>query len=796
MKISLNWLRDYVEFDVPIPRLVEMLDLSGSKVEAVHNPGGRIAGVVAAEVIRIREHPNADNLTMVEVRVDGDHTEEVVCGAKNFSVGDRVPLATVGARLPELKVSERKIRGQISRGMLCSGMELGVSKDHSGILVLPPRTLVGEDVVSTLGLDDTVLDLEITPNRPDCMSHIGIAREVAALLGHELRLPDVDLKPSEEVSSPVSVRIEDPDACPRYLARYIDSVSIAPSPRWMATRLLACGLRPLSNVVDVTNYVLLEAGLPLHAFDAATVTDHTIVVRRAGDGEQLRTLDGATRELHHDDLLIADTERALGLAGIMGGANSEVSVDTTAVILEAAYFDAATIAFTARRHLFRTEASARFERGADPEIVPFASARAAQLMADVAGGRVAPQEHDEYPRPVERARIALRTSRTNLVLGVSVPPREQSAHLRSIGLGVDEQAGALDVTVPTRRPDLTREIDLIEEVARLHGLDKLPATLPSGPAGGLDPRQDAERRLRAILAGLGVWEAWTPSLVSARDVDALGLAPSHPALRILRTWNPMSEDESVMRTTLLPSLLKAVARNEAMRAEGIALYELARVYLATNEQLADESLVLSAVFAGRRLPQRWLGPARRWDFFSVKGLVEATFASMGFPDLGFKSVKVMPFHPTRAAAVGLGRMALGAMGELHPDVCERFDVQPGTVAFELSLAPVFDELPGRIKVEELARFPATLIDLAVVVDERVASGAVQDVIRKAGAPEVVSVRLFDVYTGEQVPAGKKSLAFALELRLQDRTMTDEEAMAVRDRLLPALQERTGGKLRA
>ncbi len=512
MKVSLEWLRDYVDIDVTSARLVELLDLSGTKVEAVHQPGRNVRGVVVAEVLAIRDHPNADNLTMVEVRLDGDVTQEVVCGARNFSVGDRVPLATVGAQLPGLRVSERKIRGQISRGMLCSGMELGVSKDHLGILVLPPDAPLGSDVVASLGLDDTILELEITLNRPDCMSHIGVAREIAALLGQGLQLPHVELKPSDDLASPVRVVIEDPDGCPRYLARYVTDLSVAPSPQWMATRLLACGLRPISNVVDVTNYVLLELGHPLHAFDRASVADDTIVVRRARDGERLTTLDGQERDLYSGDLLIADPERALGMAGVMGGADSEVGDTTTSVILEAAYFDPSSIAFTARRHQLRTEASARFERGTDPEVLPFAAARAAQLMAEVAGGNVADQEHDHYPRPIERASIALRPARTDSILGVTVPAEEQAWHLRSIGLEVEEGDGTIAVTVPTRRPDLIREIDLVEEVARLHGLDKLPSTLPSGPAGGLDVVQSAERRLRSILADLGVWEAWTPSL--------------------------------------------------------------------------------------------------------------------------------------------------------------------------------------------------------------------------------------------------------------------------------------------
>jgi len=795
MKLTLNWLREFVDIDVDTKRLVELLDFSGTKVESVTTPSDDLRGVVVAEVLNIEDHPNADTLTLVDVRTE-DGEQRVVCGARNFSVGDRVPLARVGARLPGMDITERKIRGEVSRGMLCSGAELGVSRDHSGILVLSPDADLGADIVPTLGLDDTQLELEITLNRPDCMSILGVAREIAALTGTKLRRPEVKLETSSDVSSPVSVRIEDPRACPRFVARYIEGVKIGPSPQWMSSRLLACGVRPISNVVDITNYVLLELGHPLHAFDADRVSNQAIVVRRAIKGEHFKTLDGVERDLEPDDLLIADGSKAIGLAGIIGGEESEVSDSTTNVLLEAAYFDPDTIAFTARRQNLRTEASARFERGMDFEMAPVASSRAAQLMVELSGGRVSSTLVDEYPQRIERRRVRLRPANTNKLLGITIPPAEQAERLRSIEMNVGDSTGALDVVVPTFRPDVTREVDLIEEVGRLHGFHELPSTLPRGAAGGLERDQQAERSLRHVLADLGIYEVVTPSLISPEDIERLELDESNPARRMVEVANPMVEDERAMRTTLLPSVLKAVALNQSQRAQGVALFEIARIYEPTHDALPQEGLVLAGAFSGLRREQEWTGPARPWDLFGVKGILEASFDALGLESPLFAPAKGKPFHPTRAATVSLGSAPLGALGELHPDVCARFDVAERTLAFELSLAPVFEALPERVQLREPSRYPATFIDLAVVVDDAVASAKVRDVIAGAGAPEVVSVRLFDVYKGQQVGEGKKSLAFALELRAEDGTMTDDEALKVRDRILPALQERTGGTIRA
>lgn len=796
MRVSVAWLRELVDFDLPPEELAQMLNLSGTKLETITRPAAEVRGVVVAEVLAIQDHPSADNLTLVDVSAGQGHSQRVVCGARNFRVGDRVPLAIVGARLPGgLEIGERKIRGQVSAGMLCSAAELGISKDHSGILVLPPDAPLGADVVGVLGLDDVILEFEITPNRGDCLSMIGIAREVSALLGSPLRLPD-DNVPAASVDNPVTVRIDDTQGCPRYLARYMEDVSVGPSPAWLVARLLAAGMRPISNVVDVTNYVLLETGHPLHAFDAAKVAEATIVVRRAEDGELLRTLDGVERKLTADDLVIADARRAIALAGVMGGEGTEVSRDTKAVILESALFDHASIAYSARRHGLRTEASMRFERRADPENVPFAAGRAARLLGETAFARVSPDVTDVYPVEVRRTRITLRPERTNRLLGINVPAEAQAGYLRALGLEVRTSSQLIDVRVPTFRPDLEREADLIEEVARLAGFDLLPSTLPPGAAGALTPAQAAVRRCARLLSGMGLHEAWTASFSSPAELDALGLAPDHPARSQVELMNPMTDDATSLRTTLLPGLLRAAARNVARRVPGVALFEIANAYEPSERELPTESQLLAGVFCGMRSDKSWRSERRDWDLYAVKGVIEALLRALRLEGVSFEPYGARPFHPTRAARLVLGGQGVGVLGELHPEACEAFDVPQNSAAFELALEPLIAALPGKPVVEEPPRLPAVYFDLAFIVDRAVPAGRVEEVVRLAGQPEVSSVRLFDVYEGEQVGKGRKSIAFALELRAPDRTLTDAEAAAVRERIVRAVAERTGGELRA
>lgn len=797
MRVSLGWLTEYVSLDgIDHDEMAHRMSMTGTKVEAIRHPGGEVNGIVVAEVLEIDKHPNADNLSLVEITTGSNEHQRVVCGAKNFKVGDRVPYAGIGAQLPGLEITARKIRGEVSRGMLCSGAELGISKDHSGLLILQPDAPLGADIVSLLGLDDVIFELEITPNRPDCMSVIGVAREVAAIYERELKIPEAGLV-ADDLDCPVQIEIEDPEGCPRYLARYLEGVQVGPSPAWMVARLLSAGVRPISNIVDATNYVLMETGQPLHAFDAAKISESKIIVRRAAAGERFTTLDGVERIMDERDLMIADPTRALAIAGVMGGLDSEVSDQTTSIILECAAFEHSSIAYTSRRHGLRTEASARFEKGANAEGIPYAAARCARFMTETAGGKVSRREPDAHPGVKDRTRIVLRARRTQDLLGIEIPTERQAQHLSSIGIKTDIREGLIETEIPPFRPDLLREADLIEEVARLEGFDKLGHTVPSGPAGLLTTEQKAVRTLTRTLVAQGMTEAWTSSFLADTDLDALELDEGHPARRLVRVSNPMVEQESALRSALMPGLLRSVARNAAQHARSIGLFEIARIYEPTTGQLAHEELVWSAAMAGHRLLPAWYGPAQPWDLFSAKGALEAGLEALGVSGARYEPISghAAPFHPTRAAMVLLGQGSVGVIGEVHPDVCDRFEVPEGTVVFEIALAPVFAAMPGRREAAELSRYPSLLIDLAVVVEAGVAAAKVADLVERAGAPEVVSVRLFDLYEGEQIPEGKRSLAFSLEMQDPTRTLTDEDGMKVRDRIVNALAERLGAEIR-
>jgi len=795
VRASLRWLSELVDIDVSVDKLVELLNFSGTKVEAVHSIGAEVSGVVVAEVAAVTAHPNADNLSLVEVTgADGSH--RVVCGATNFAVGDRVPFAEVGARLPGMSIGRRKIRGEPSEGMLCSAAELQISDDHLGILILPPEAELGTDVVILLGLDDNILELEITPNRPDCMGMVGLAREISALLGHELKWPAQPEPRAASLTPAVTVEITDPQGCPRYVARYLEEVSIGPSPLWLASRLVAHGMRPISNIVDVTNYVMLETGQPLHAFDADTIVERRIVVRRAGEGETVVTLDGVERTLERPDLVIADPSGAIAIAGIMGGAATEVSETTGAVILESACFERASVSRTGRRLFLRTEASVRFERGSDPQMAPVAAARAAALIAKLAGGRVADEPVDAQPQPLEPRRATLRPARTDHLLGIEVAPEAQEKHLRSLGFEISSSASELEVTIPSWRQDVASEVDLIEEVGRLEGFDRLPATLPAGVRGGLEPEQSVLRELARALSSCGLHEAWTPTFMGAGALDALGVSKEDPVRDAVQLVNPMNEDERRLRTTLLPGLLGSCARNLAHGAPGAALFELARVYRPGADVLPDEPATLAAVFCGRRSAATWRKGEVVWDFYATKGVLDAALKFLRLGPLAYAAAGGMPFHPTRVASVSVGSEGIGIVGELHPEVCKRFEVAEQSLAFELDLTPLLASLPDRPKVAELPRFPPIYMDLAFVVDSSVPQATLRRAIADSGRPEVTSVELFDLYEGEQVMQGKKSLAYALELRSRDRTLTDEEAAAVRARIVSTVAERTGGELRS
>lgn len=797
MRVPLSWLADHVDLPADADELASRLTAAGLKVEAVHRPGAGVEGVVVGEVVAIEPHPRADRLIVAAVRL-ADGERRIVVGARNFAPGDRVPVAVPGARLPGgAEIVRRPIGGVASEGMLCSARELGVSDDHSGILVLPQSAKVGADVRAVLGLGEVVFELEITPNRPDAMSLLGIAREVAAFAGGEVRAPEAAPREGAAPASALAgVAVEDPAGCPRYLARVIRGVAAGPSPDWVQRRLQAAGVRPVSNVVDATNYALLVTGHPMHAFDQDRLAEGRVVVRRARAGERLTTIDGEDRALDPDDLVIADAARPVALAGVMGGADTEVSGGTVNVLLESAWFDPRSIFRTSKRHGLRTEASARFERGADPNNVAAAADHACRLILDWAGGELAAGAIDVYPSPVEPWRVALRPERANHVLGTSLAAGEMAAALRSLGLEPEMDGGLITVTVTTRRADLRIEEDLIEEVARVAGYDAIPSRLPAGMrSGGLTREQKLLRRVRAVLAGLGVAEAQTSSLLGPAHLERMAYPAGHEALGALRLANALVVDESLLRPSLLPGLAAAVARNAARRNLTVRLFEAGSCFLPSGEVLPREPLRLAIALHGP-VPQEWHGPERELDFYDLKGVVETLLDALRTGEARFTpATDAAPLHPGRAAALAVGGRSLGVLGQCGPEAARRLELPHPLLLAELDLAAILELAEPPAEVPEPARFPAVHIDLAVAVPEEVPAADVIAAARGAGGDALEEVRLFDVYRGEQVGEGRKSVALALTFRRPDRTLTDDEAVAARDAIAAAMAESLGAEVR-
>jgi phenylalanyl-tRNA synthetase beta chain len=787
MKVPLSWLREFVPVEAPVDELAERLSLSGLAVEEIIRTGEGISGVVVGEVRAVREHPNADNLMLVRA-YDGSIERNIVCGARNYVVGDRVPLALPGARLPGgMEIGERKVRGEVSQGMMCSARELRLSEDHTGIMVLDADAPLGADLVRALELDDVVLHLDVTTNRGDCLSIVGVAREVAALYRLPLTVPQPVLDESAVAASErATVRIEDARGCPRYLARVVENVTVGPSPWWMRRRIIAAGMRPISNVVDVTNYVLLERGQPLHAFDLSTLASATIVVRKPRRGERIATLDGQERALERDDLVIADAERPVAVAGVMGGADTEVSDKTTSLLLEAAYFEPLRIRRTAARLKLRSEASMRFERGADPEAVPAAAARAAELLARVAGGTVLRGAIDVYPRPFKPRTVRLRAARANALLGIDEPAAEMASALASLGCEVETSRTVLRVTTPSWRPDLQIEEDLVEEVARLHGYWRIPETLPEGArAGGLTPQQRRARLARRLLLGAGLSEAQTLSLLPPWVPDRFGFGDDHPMRAAARVGNPLSAEESVLRDAIRPGLLLAAQRNVARRVLPVRLFEMGTVFARSGSGVDEEARV--AWLMTGPAPGGWHTGDRALDFYDASGALAYVLDGLGIAYRLEQFAGEPGFHPGRTARVYVNEEVVGIVGELLPEVAEAFELPARVAVAELSLAPLLAEPP--VDATAPPRLPAVARDVALVVPAEVPAAEVAATIRAAAGGLLGSLDLFDVYRGEQLGEGKVSLAYALTLRDPERTLTDEDADAAMTRIAEAARAR-------
>jgi phenylalanyl-tRNA synthetase beta chain len=807
MLAPLSWIRDFTPVIAPVADIVAALNQLGLEVEGVDQPGEGIGGVVAARILDVTAHPNADKLQLADVDY-GTGTTRVVCGAPNIAPGMLVPYAGAGATLPGgLTLERRTIRGVDSDGMLLSARELGLGEDHSGILELDGSTEPGVDVREALDLDDVVFDLAITPNRPDAMCIVGVARELAAHFALDFVVPEPAARTDEGAAGDITVVIEDPVRCPRYLGRAA-AVTVAPSPAWLARRLVKAGMRPICNVVDVTNYVLLERNQPLHAFDLARLGGRGIVVRLAGAGERITTLDGVERALEPDDLLICDAERApQAIAGIMGGSTSEVSDTTTEILLESAYFERMGIARSSKRLKLRSESSARFERGIDPDAVARNAERAMELLVEVAGARVALAAVDEYPTPWTRPRIRLRSSRVNAVLGTALDAEDVWDALAPLGIELDDDlddaaddAVARDITTvravpPSWRPDLEREIDLVEEVARRVGFDAIGRTLPDthGQVGALTTRQRERRLVADALVGVGLSEAVTLPLVAPADLARAGA----PTDRVVRAANPLRAEESVLRTRILAGLLRAVAGNHAQGLTDVALFEQGRVFAAPGDGAGPlpaepEHLALALSGGVRRAP---VEDDRAVDAYDAVDALRAVFDALGVDDVEVADAGVAGFRAGRAARVSVGGVDAGVVGEVAPSVLDALGLIGPVVAAEVALDPLF-AAPRRDRTFRApSRFPASSVDLAFVVDEALSAAAIVATLRAAVPDVLESVYVFDEFRADALGPGRRSLAFALRFRAADRTLTDAEIGDCRRQAIDAVVAAHGAELR-
>jgi phenylalanyl-tRNA synthetase beta chain len=801
VKVPLGWLRELVDLPGSIEDLTERLTLAGLEIEGIERTGPDLSQIAVGHVLAREPHPDADRLSVCRVDLGEGAPLTIVCGAPNVRAGLRVAVARPGTTLPDgTRLKKAKIRGVASEGMICSARELGLGDDHAGILELAPGARVGARLPEVMATGETVLDVEITPNRGDWASLLGIAREVRAHFGGPLRLPPCEPVESERAAAEdIRVAIDDTQGCHAYVARVVRGVRIGPSPEWLVQRLVSAGLRSINNAVDATNLVMLELGQPLHAFDLASLRGREIRVRRARGGEKLAMLDGQVRELATEDLVIADAERAVALAGVMGGAETEVRAETRDLVIESAHFDPRRVRRSARRLGLRTDASYRFERGIDPAGVARAADRCALLIAELAGGSVSRGRVEKRGAPLARcAEIALDPAHPARLLGVPLERDAVVAALARVDIDARPAAdGRLRCAIPTWRNDLGIPQDLVEEVARVHGYDRIPATLPSGSLVpvALPRRVALAQRARDSLAALGLLETRSVPLLSPGDLDALRLAPDAPQRRTVRVLNPILEAEPDLRSAILPGLLRAARRNRARQVERVRLFELGRAFLARGPgEPPAEPEGLAAVLVGAERAGVWAASGVPL-FFEAKGIAERLLADLGLA-VRFRAGSDAPYlHPGACGELRAGRLVIARVGELHPDVARGYELGAECAAIEVDLEQLLGLEPVRPRYSEVSPYPAARRDLAVLVALGQPAGEVLDAIRSAAGPLLAGVSLFDRYEGKGVPAGKVSLAFRLAFQRTDRTLTEAEVASAVERVVHMLGERFGGELR-
>jgi phenylalanyl-tRNA synthetase beta chain len=808
MKVTLNWLKQYVDFNWSPGELTERLTMLGLEVEGVQKISSAFDGVVVAQVVARDKHPNADKLSLCRVN-DGAGERQIVCGAQNFKTGDKVPLILPGASLP-MKADDKepftikvgKIRGVESHGMLCSPQELGLPDQIDGLLILRDDAKVGQSFGEYLGRSgsDVVYDLEVTPNRPDLNSVIGIAREIAAVTGNELKIPTIQFlnTESEPIGGLLSVRNDEPELCPRYTARIVRKVKVGPSPDWLRSILEKVGIRSINNVVDITNYVMLESGQPLHAFDyhllkGSDVNPPKIIVRRASEGEKFTTLDGKERALTNQMLLIADETKALALAGVMGGKNSEINANTTDVLIESAHFKPQNIRATSKKLELRTDSSYRFERGGDVGICDWASRRAAQLICDLAGGQVLGHAIDNFPHQTPAKPITLHFAKTKNLLSIGISHQEQVSFLTKLGLTVTEQTpGICTFKIPSWRVDLKREVDLIEEVGRLYGIEKIPATPPRGALGAnaFDSVYDQIAEARRILTGLGLNEAQGQTLIAnaecrMKNEELVSLA------------NPLSSDMDVLRPSLLPGLIHSLRHNVSRKNYDVALFEIGRVFNSQNAATKEERRVAIAL-TGQRATNFWSGENRdaKFDAYDLKGIAEEFSDQFGLRGIVFarRDESTPLFLESATISLG-GKLPLGELGQLLPTLAKKYDLRDAVFLAEFNLDLLLARRNPQKSFKSLPQFPSIRRDVAMLVPEATTHESVLQTVKQTKPANLENVELFDVFRGKNVPEGQKSFAYAFTYRAPEKTLTDAEVNAAHAKIVEAFKSQLHAAVR-
>ena len=781
MKVSLSWLNTYIPIEMNAQELSDALTMAGLEVDAITDRYAYLNSVIIGRITGIKNHPNADRLKICNVDVK-DRTLSIVCGAPNVAEGQLVPVALPGTRFPNDVILEKGvIRGVESQGMICSEAELALGLDASGIMILEDDLAVGDKLAHALHLSDATIEMDLTPNRPDCLSIIGTARELGAIQKKRIVYPDVKLHDAgQDIHQMTSVTVEAPDLCPRYTARLVENIHVAPSPFWLQDRLRSVGLRPINNIVDITNFVLMEYGQPLHAFDFDTLAENRIVVRGAAEGERFTTLDEKERSLSKDMLLICDGEKPVGLAGVMGGLNSEIENTTTRVLIESAYFNPASIRKTSKTLGLNTDASHRFERGIDPEISLTALDRAATLMVEMGGGRLVPGVIDVRHRTPEPPTILLSVHETNRLLGTDLNAADIQEFLSAIEFSVAaEDNGTLSVAPPSFRVDIQRPEDLMEEVARLSGYNNIPTTSPLIPADTRKPVPIIDKRdqIKTVMTGFGFTEAINYSFMDKSDCDRLRI-PAGDAMRdLLELLNPLSEDQTVMRSSLMPGLLGAIRRNLSQQIKNVKLFEIGKIFIGkAKDRLPKETEILGGIWTGARIDPLWNVKETACDFFDIKGIVEGFFAALKIDNTRYTRLPDDQCHyvkPGVAAQIMINDNRLGLLGEVHPQVLKTFDIRQPVFIFEVNLSQLYDIIPEFIQATPIPKYPFVTRDVTVIIDRDIEADSLLDFIKQQQHELVEALYIFDMFTGKQIPADKKSISFRVVYRSHNETLEDE-----------------------